>query len=68
MAGKQINTKRDTIIMEYMEGGNLYDHLQVIAEHKFPENLAKVYFKDFIGVLSSLHAHKEKIAHRDIKP
>jgi len=51
------------IIMEYINGGNLYSLIK--KRRKLQEKMAKFIFKQMISALKYIHSHN--IAHRDIK-
>lgn len=51
------------IIMEYINGGNLYSLIK--KRRKLQEKMAKYIFKQMISALKYIHSHN--IAHRDIK-
>jgi len=57
-----------SILMEYADGGSLYDKL--VESHKKGEHLEEVQILKWTGQLASaLHyLHKKNIIHRDIKP
>ncbi|KAI7865145.1 kinase-like domain-containing protein [Spinellus fusiger] len=52
------------IVMEYMDGGELYKLLK--REHHLSETQAKVWFKEIIEAVD--YIHKNNIVHRDLKP
>ena len=52
------------IVLELALGGELFDFVAISG--KFPEPLARYYFKEFMDGLSYCHSHG--IAHRDLKP
>ena len=56
--------KRYYIALEIAEGGELFDY--IASGGRFPEPLARYYFKQFMDGLS--HVHGSKITHRDLKP
>ena len=47
-----------------MNNGELFDYIQA-SNKKFPEKLAKYYFKQLINVLQ--HMHSNFYIHRDLK-
>ena len=52
------------LIMEYLEGGELYDY--IVASKRLSEQEA---FKFFIQIISAVeYLHKLNIVHRDLKP
>ncbi|CAK9303054.1 unnamed protein product [Gordionus sp. m RMFG-2023] len=53
-------------IMEYVDGGDLYRHLQKQHHFKLPEHHARFYTGEI--TLAIHHLHSEGIIHRDIKP
>ena len=55
-----------SLLLEYAEGGSLYDQLKNYG--KLPEHQVKQYVKDLIDALEYLHSRKMPILHRDIKP
>lgn len=52
------------IVMEYCEGGELYEAL--MANGKFPEEDVAKIIKQILAALK--HLHDKNIAHRDLKP
>jgi serine/threonine protein kinase len=54
------------IVLEYIKGPDLFEHLQSFPNAQLPNNLAKKYTKDIITAV--IHCHKVGIIHRDIKP
>ncbi|XP_020708987.2 serine/threonine-protein kinase Chk2 [Athalia rosae] len=52
------------IVLELMEGGELFDRIQ--KYHGLPENIAKLIF--YQVVLAVHYLHERGIAHRDLKP
>lgn len=51
------------ILMEYLQGGELLEHLQ--AKGKLTEEEARNIFIQILNAIS--YCHKEKIIHRDLK-
>lgn len=51
------------ILMEYLQGGELLEHLQ--AKGKLTEDEARNIFIQILNAIS--YCHKEKIIHRDLK-
>uniref|UniRef100_A0A7S3JTW1 Uncharacterized protein n=1 Tax=Aureoumbra lagunensis TaxID=44058 RepID=A0A7S3JTW1_9STRA len=58
------NTKQLAIVMELVEGGDLFDRL--VKRHRYPENDAKQLLQNLLPALAYLH--DQGIAHRDCKP
>lgn len=56
--------KVSAVILDFAQGGDVLALIQSIG--KFPESLARTYFRQIINALE--HLHKNEIAHRDIKP
>jgi serine/threonine protein kinase len=56
------------MVMEYVEGGTLKDHLQQLALKKeiMPSAAALTLFQQFAGALH--YAHQQNMLHRDLKP
>eukprot|EP01116_Phalansterium_solitarium_P023692 TRINITY_DN8435_c0_g1_i2.p1 TRINITY_DN8435_c0_g1~~TRINITY_DN8435_c0_g1_i2.p1 ORF type:complete len:667 (-),score=226.68 TRINITY_DN8435_c0_g1_i2:240-2240(-) len=52
------------LVLEYIEGGELFDYL--IKRGRLHPNEALIYFQQLIAGLDYLHAHR--ICHRDLKP
>ena len=52
------------IVLELANGGELFDFVAISG--RFPEPLARYYFKQFMAGLD--HCHQAGIAHRDLKP
>lgn len=58
------NDLRIYFFLEYVSGGNLFDHL--CQNKRFPENVVKFLSAQILIALGYLHANK--IVHRDLKP
>ena len=58
--------KKFYLIMELVEGGNLFQKL--ISEKMFLEKVANEYFQQVLAAVEYLHSHDPIIIHRDIKP
>ena len=56
--------KNFLIIMEYCEGGELFNY--IVKKQKIPENEASYFFYQIIKGIEYIHS--KKIAHRDLKP
>lgn len=54
----------DYIVLELANGGELFDFIAISG--RFPEDLARFYFKQFMDGL--YHCHQAGITHRDLKP
>lgn len=52
------------IVMEYLEGGELYD--LILKRQKFSEAESRMYFQQLIHAIEYCHMHG--VVHRDIKP
>ena len=52
------------MIMEYAEGGELFDY--IVSKGRLPEQEAAFFYYQLIEGIEFLHKHK--VAHRDIKP
>ena len=52
------------IVMEYAEGGELFD--KIIEKKRFCEEEAKFYFYQMVSAVK--HLHSLHIVHRDLKP
>lgn len=73
---KMLYTKKDgrilektAIVMELAEKGSLFEFLKTSSDHfgrGFREHIARTHFLQLIDALE--YCHKQKIAHRDIKP
>jgi serine/threonine protein kinase len=50
-------------IMEYLEGGELYEYLS--QRGKLPEDEARIFFKQMVEAM--VYCHERKIIHRDLK-
>lgn len=51
--------------MEYISGGELFDHILEQENKVFSEKQAKKYMKQLLEALN--HMHSQNVAHRDIK-
>ncbi len=51
------------LVMEYIQGGELYDYL--VAHGKFKEKDARVKFRQILSAMS--YCHKKRVIHRDLK-
>ena len=54
------------IVMEFVGGGELFDHIARSEGGALAENEARKLFVDLMRGLK--HCHDQKIAHRDLKP
>ncbi|XP_067938142.1 MAP kinase-activated protein kinase 2-like [Watersipora subatra] len=54
------------VVMECMEGGELFTSIQARADNAFTEREAAAIMRDIVDAIAFLH--KMDIAHRDIKP
>ena len=54
------------LVLEFVEGGNLYNQLKV--HERFSEQKTVKYVKDILKALKYLHSRPNPILHRDIKP
>ena len=61
--GKQAD-EVNYIALEIAQGGELFDFIAMSG--RFPEPLARHFFKEFMGGLD--HVHQNGITHRDLKP
>lgn len=52
------------LILEYMQGGTVFDYLNLIG--KIPLKTTLKFLKDIITAIT--YIHEKNIAHRDIKP
>ena len=52
------------MILEYMNGGTLFDYLNIVGTLKIKE--AVEFLKDVVEAL--IYMHEKSIAHRDLKP
>jgi len=52
------------LVLEYMEGGELFD--KIVAEGKLSEGTARAYFRQLLKGLKYCHA--QGVCHRDLKP
>jgi len=52
------------VIMEYVSGGELFDH--IIAHGRLKTNEARKFFRQILSAID--YCHKNSIIHRDIKP
>lgn len=59
-----VNNKKILIIMEYLEGGELFSKIK--QQSFFSEKTAKEYMRMILQGVSYLHS--KNIAHRDLKP
>lgn len=62
----QSNDYEINLVLEFVEGGNLYNQLKV--HERFSEEKTVKYVKDIIKALKYLHSRPNPILHRDIKP
>lgn len=51
------------LVMEYMEGGDLYDYIEGNPAH---EKLAANFFHQLLSAVN--HCHERQVVHRDLKP
>ena len=54
------------LLMEYMEGGDLFDAIKSEKTNYMNEDKARVYFQQIISAVNYLH--NKNIIHRDLKP
>ena len=54
------------IVMEYIEGGEIFQKMQQAPKNRLPEEEAKLYISQSLKGLN--HLHTKKIIHRDLKP
>ena len=52
------------MIMEYVDGGELFDYL--VANGRLAEREARAFFQQIISAISYCHQHQ--VVHRDLKP
>ena len=57
------STKNLYLILEYAEGGELFEKL--LSDGSFSENEARKYFRQLIDAIGYMHANKAY--HRDLK-
>jgi serine/threonine protein kinase len=53
------------IVMEYLEGGELYEYWQAKENKRVPEGEAKEIMLQLLTAIE--HCHSNKIIHRDLK-
>ncbi len=58
------NSKRLCLVMQYAEGGDLFDY--VLKSGKLPQHEAWRIFRQLLDAVN--HIHKHGFMHRDIKP
>ena len=58
--------KKILLLMEYMDGGDLFDAIKNEKNSRMPEKKAKIYFQQIINAVQYLHI--KNIIHRDLKP
>mmetsp|Transcript_17152 Transcript_17152/g.2831 ORF Transcript_17152/g.2831 Transcript_17152/m.2831 type:complete len:142 (-) Transcript_17152:975-1400(-) len=58
------NTKKISLVMEYLPGGELYNLIE--RRGKLSEDEARSYFQQIICGIEYCHRHR--VTHRDIKP
>jgi serine/threonine protein kinase len=54
-------------VLDLIEGGDLYDYIMNMPDHKIPEASCAELFSQMIYAIQYLHEEKD-ICHRDIKP
>lgn len=52
------------VVLELAEGGDLFDYIFTVGKG-FPENVARLYFKQLVSALEFMHYHN--VVHRDLK-
>ena len=54
------------LILEYSNGGELYEDLKSYVGQRYPESIASNYIKQVVEALKYMHS--KNVIHRDIKP
>jgi len=54
------------LVMEYIDGGELFNKISQQENQVFNEKLASIYMKKLLSALN--HIHSQGVVHRDIKP
>ena len=61
-----VDEKYIYLVMEYINGGELFEKIAAQENNVFNEEMASVFMKKLFSALN--HMHSQGIVHRDIKP